>query len=135
MTASAALLAAAGLALLFIPGELQRLVTGSGQSSGPPVVLQLWGASLLGLAAMSWIGRGRGLGGIYGRALVMANLVHWTVGGFTAVREVLDRPASGAPGRRRHSSVDSLLRSPGCSGGIRGRPPLRWPECPLAMAR
>ena len=96
MTASAALLAAAGLALLFVPGELQRLVTGSGQSSGPPVVLQLWGASLLGLAAMSWIGRGLVLGGIYGRALVMANLVHWTVGGLTAVREALDRPASAA---------------------------------------
>ena len=90
MTAGAALLGIAGLALLFAPTELQRLVTGSGSPSVPPIALQLWGAGLLGLGAANWIGRGLILGGIYSRALVLANLVHWTVGALTSVRAAFD---------------------------------------------
>ena len=96
MSASAVMLAASGSALLFAPSELQRVVSTARAVPVPPAVLQLWGASLLGLAAMSWVGRGLMLGGIYGRALVSGNLVHWTVGSFVAVRAALDQPTLGA---------------------------------------
>ena len=94
MSLSAALLGAAGTALLFAPEELQRLATGSGAEGLPPVVLQLWSAALLALAVTNWTGRGMTLGGIYGRALVLGNAMHWTVGGLVALRGALDRPAS-----------------------------------------
>jgi len=94
MTASAAVLGAAGLALLFAPGELQRLVAAADAAPVPPMVLQLWSAVLLGLAVADWTGRGLPLGGIYGRALVMGNAMHWTVGALVGVRAVIDHPAS-----------------------------------------
>ncbi len=95
MSASALLLAAAGLAFLFAPSEVQGLLPPPGGAAAPPLFLQLWSAALLGLAATSWTGRGMTLGGIYGRALVLGNLVHWTVGALVAVRAAADDPASG----------------------------------------
>jgi RimJ/RimL family protein N-acetyltransferase len=94
MSTSAIVLGIAGLALLFAPVELQRLVPPSSPAPVPPMVLQLWGAALLGLAATNWVGRGLILGGIYGRALVMGNAMHWTVGSLVGVRAVLDHPTS-----------------------------------------
>lgn len=94
MSASALLLAALGFAFLFAPSEVQRLLAAPDTAAAPPLLLQLWSAGLLGLAAMSWTGRGLTLGGIYGRALVLGNLVHWTVGALVAVRAMLDHPAS-----------------------------------------
>jgi hypothetical protein len=94
MSLAAALLAAAGLALLFAPSEVQRIATGSITEPLPPVLLQLWSAALLALAATNWTGRGMVLGGIYGRALVLGNSMHWTVGSLVMLRAALDRPAS-----------------------------------------
>jgi uncharacterized protein YjeT (DUF2065 family) len=94
MIASAVVLALAGVSLLFAPAELQRLTTTGDVAPVPPVVLQLWGAGLLALASADWIGSAVAIGGIYGRALVIANLVHWTVGGLSALRGALDRPSS-----------------------------------------
>src|SRR5688572_8397251 len=93
MVMSAMVLGTAGLALLFAPSELGRLAAGTDSTAASPITLQLWAAALLGLGATNWIGRGLTLGGIYGRALVVGNLVHWTVGGLVAVRAALDRPS------------------------------------------
>ncbi len=97
MSASAFVLAAVGFALLFAPSGVQGLLPPPGAAAAPPLPLQLWSAALLGLAAMSWTGRGMTLGGIYGRALVLGNLVHWTVGALVAVRAALDHPGPGVP--------------------------------------
>jgi hypothetical protein len=95
MSASALLLAAAGLALLFAPSEIHRLLIAPDGAAAPPLLLQFWSAGLLGLAATSWTGRGMTLGGIYGRALVVGNLVHWTVGALVGVRAAFDHPDPG----------------------------------------
>lgn len=94
MTASALVLVLAGVALLFAPTELQRLVAAVAEAPVPPVVLQLWAAGLLALASADWIGRAVTVGGVYGRALVVGNLVHWSVGGLSALRAAFDHPAS-----------------------------------------
>ena len=98
MVSSAAILGAAGVALLFAPAELARLVAGSspGTAQSATLPLQLWAAALLGLAAVDWIGRGLMLGGIYGRALVLGNLVHWFVAALVLLRAALDRPSAPA---------------------------------------
>ena len=93
MSTSAAVLGAAGLTFLFAPVELQRLVVGPTAIPVPPILIQLWGAALLGLASANWLGRGLLLGGIYSRALVMGNVMHWTVGTLVGARAAMDRPA------------------------------------------
>jgi hypothetical protein len=94
MVASAAVLAAAGLALLFAADELQRYMNAASTAVMPAFTLQLWGAGLLGLASANWIARGVTLGGIYGRAIVLGNVAHWTIGGLAGLRAALDRPGA-----------------------------------------
>ncbi len=97
MVSSAAILGAAGILLLFAPAELARRVADSPDTAQAPALpLQLWAAALLGLGAVNWIGRGLMLGGIYGRALVLGNLVHWLVAGLVLLRAALDRPSAPA---------------------------------------
>lgn len=93
MVTSAATLGVAGLALLFAPSELAGLVAAPDSALISPATLQLWAAALLGLGGTNWIGRGLTLGGIYGRALVLGNLVHWTIGSLVGLRAALDRPS------------------------------------------
>ena len=92
MVTSAALTGAAGLALLFAPGEVYRLAAGAPAPAATEGALQLWAAALLGLGAVDWVGRGIVLGGIYGRALVLGNLAHWTIGALVALRALFDHP-------------------------------------------
>ncbi len=76
LSVSAFVFALLGVALLFLPMELARLM-GMGPSGGLP--LQLFAAGLLAMASLDWFGRGAIYGGIYGRPLVMANLAFGTV--------------------------------------------------------
>ncbi len=50
--------------------------------AGPkgPVLAQLLGAAVLGGASANWTARGSALGGIYGRAVVVGNQTHLTIG-------------------------------------------------------
>lgn len=82
---SAAVLLFGGLALLFAPDVLlPALVPGF-----PPTgawVGQLLAAAWLGIATLNWLQRGAILGGIYGRPIVLANLVLYFVTALSAVR-------------------------------------------------
>ena len=76
---SAAVLLAAGLALLFAPDAvLPRLIP-----DYPTTALwfgQLLGGAWLGMAALNWGSRATILGGIYGRPIVLANLALYFIG-------------------------------------------------------
>lgn len=89
--ASAAVLGSGGLALLFAADVLlPALVPGL-----PPTAAwlgQLLGAAWLGVAALNWLQRGAVLGGIYGRPVVFANLVLYSVTALSAARAL---PAGG----------------------------------------
>jgi hypothetical protein len=90
MAATATGLALLGFAVLFGGEALGAGVLGIA-TPGP---LAPWlGGALLGLGAMSWIGRGLPLGGIYGRAIVAANQIHFVVGALTLLRHVVARGA------------------------------------------
>lgn len=80
----AALLAAAGAALLFVPDL-------AGPGAG--IAGQLAGAGLLGFATANWTGRGLVLGGVYGRALVAGNQAFAVVGTLVLVQHVAAEPA------------------------------------------
>ncbi|HMC97398.1 MAG TPA: hypothetical protein VKG92_07095, partial [Flavobacteriales bacterium] len=85
MIASALVLATIGLSLTFAPEEVFAALGGG--TSGPwTIVLQLGGALYCGFALMNWMAKGAVLGGIYGRPLVIGNLVHFTIGGLALLK-------------------------------------------------
>jgi hypothetical protein len=89
---SALCFAAIGALLLFAPEEVgSTLIPRAG---GGPLV-QLLGAALIGFGAMNWTARGSLLGGIYGRAVVVGNQAHLTVGALLLVKHSL--VAGGSP--------------------------------------
>jgi hypothetical protein len=88
VTGIAACLGVAGAGLLFAPRE----VADAAGATGPDVVYQVFGAALLALASMNHIARGSALGGIYGRAIVTANQVHFTIGAIALVKYALRAP-------------------------------------------
>lgn len=67
-----------GLACLFAPAEIARAL-GSGTEI-TALSLQLLGAALLAMAMLNWMIRETAIGGIYGRPLVLANLIHFNTG-------------------------------------------------------
>ena len=94
--ASALLLAAAGLALLFAADViLPALVPGI-----PPTAHwlgQFLGAAWLGVAALNWLNRSVLLGGIYGRPVVSANVILDFVSALSALRDASRGTGPGAP--------------------------------------
>ena len=73
-----------GTVLIFAPEEAAGVLFGSG--SVPPVALSLVGAALFGFGMLNWMTRHQPVGGIYGRPAVIANLVHYVVGGLALAR-------------------------------------------------
>ena len=77
--ASALLLGVAGFAFVFAPRELLvRLAPGTPATA--TWIGQLLGAALVGLGCLNWFNRHTLLGGIYARAVVLANMMFYVVG-------------------------------------------------------
>jgi hypothetical protein len=85
---SAAVLFAAGLALLFAPEQMLGAVTPT-MPTQAYWLGQLLAAAWLGVAALNWLQRGVVMGGIYARPLVYTNFVLWFVSAMSMVRVVL----------------------------------------------
>ncbi|MEO7080366.1 MAG: hypothetical protein ABIY71_02525 [Flavobacteriales bacterium] len=85
MIASAAVMAAIGLVLSFAPEEAWAFFR-QPVSAAVPVLLQLTGALYLGFAFMNWTAKGSVLGGIYGRAIVLGNFLHFTMGALALLK-------------------------------------------------
>ncbi len=79
MIASALFMGMVGLALTFAPQEILHRF-GSGATNWELTLAQLCGALYCGFALMNWTAKGMLLGGIYGRPVVIGNLVHFTMG-------------------------------------------------------
>ena len=92
LTASAIFLGLAGLGLTFLPQELLLHVR-QPDAHILVVFVQTIGAAYLAFAMLNWMSRGSTIGGIYGRPLVVANLVHFTMVAILLVRWA----AAGAP--------------------------------------
>lgn len=75
-----------GLALTFAPLEMAAWF---GWQVDQELPLSLLGGALFGLALLNWMGRNAVYGGIYGRPILLGNVVHAFVGAMALVR-VLD---------------------------------------------
>lgn len=92
LTASATFLGLAGLGLTFLPQELLLHVR-QPDAHILVVFVQTIGAAYLAFAILNWMSRGATIGGIYGRPLVVANVLHFTMVAILLVRWA----AAGAP--------------------------------------
>ncbi|MGZ8376494.1 MAG: hypothetical protein ACXWZS_14020 [Gemmatirosa sp.] len=90
---SAAVLLVGGLALIFASDVLLPALVPGYPVSGAWLG-QLLGAAWLGVATLNWLQRGALLGGIYGRPVVLANLVLYVVGALSLLRALRE---PGAP--------------------------------------
>lgn len=82
---AAVCLATVGLALLFAGAEIAGAVVASPVAEPFPSLL---GAALIAFASMNWIARHNLLGGIYGRAVVVSNQTHLTIGAILLVKHL-----------------------------------------------
>jgi hypothetical protein len=86
---SAGLLLLGGVGLLFASDALlPRLAPGVPAAAA--WLGQLLGAAWLGVASLNWLQRAARLGGIYGRPIVLANLVLYFVSALSLLRARLD---------------------------------------------
>jgi len=67
--------AVVGLLLLFMPRETMAVLLGAA-AAGTERTGQLAAAAILGIAGFNWLNRYARVGGIYGRPLVLGNLLH-----------------------------------------------------------
>lgn len=80
-----------GAVFVFAPAEAGAALTGQGD----PLAFSLLGGAIFGLGMMTWMTRRQPLGGVYGRPVLMANLVHFVIGGLTLLRVGIDGDATG----------------------------------------
>ena len=94
MTTNGILNGMARLALIFIPVELLSLADGN---AGTAAVLftSVLGAALFGFGILNYLGRNAIYGGIYGKPILMGNLVFHTVAAINLIKFALG--ASGIP--------------------------------------
>lgn len=85
MNASAIFLFGLGVVLNFAPHELAVRAGFIGMPLAD-LTLQLLAGALLGLGAVNWMSRQSLIGGIYGRAIGIGNLLHFSVGAFALGR-------------------------------------------------
>ena len=78
MTASAVFLGIIGVGLTFMPEEISRYLT-SDINQTSLLTLQILGAAYLGFAMLNWMTKNNLIGGIYGKPLIIGNLVHFLV--------------------------------------------------------
>jgi hypothetical protein len=79
MTLSAAALAVLGVVASFMPQEILGRA-GIPADRFTVTLIQLAGALYFGFAFLNWTAKGMLLGGIYGRPIVVANLIHFAIG-------------------------------------------------------
>lgn len=85
MIASSLVMAAIGIPVTFAPQEILHRVQ-SDATAWEMMVAQLGGALYCGFALMNWMAKGMLLGGIYGRPIVIGNLVHSTMGALALLK-------------------------------------------------
>lgn len=89
MTVSAIVLGAVGIVLNFAPQEIAAWAGFSGMPLAA-LALQLMAGLYLGMGVLNWMSRGQEVGGIFGRAVAMGNLLQFAVGAFALVRAILN---------------------------------------------
>ncbi|MFA5669300.1 MAG: hypothetical protein WC967_08650 [Balneolaceae bacterium] len=87
MMASSVFYGVIGFGLTFLPEEFFGYVSAD-INPFSIVTLQILGAAYLGFAMLNWITRRNPIGGIYGKPLLIANLVSFLVSSLTLIKMI-----------------------------------------------
>jgi hypothetical protein len=90
LTTTAGVLAVTGLALLFAPSEVASAI----ERESSPLMAQLLGACLIGIGAANWLARRSPIGGIYGRSIVVGNMVLFGISALVSARAYVSHRAT-----------------------------------------
>lgn len=88
LLSSAVFLGLLGFVGTFIPAEVLAW-SDIEPAKSTTVILQIMGGLYLGFAVLNWMSRHGPMGGIYGKPVAMANLVHFMIVGLMLVKEVI----------------------------------------------
>ena len=95
MSLAALYLGSIGVACLFAP-DLVLASMADGPSPGSMVLTQVLGTLSLALAVLDWMWKGNRLGGIYGRPVVLANVLHFVSTALVTFKAISRAPELGA---------------------------------------
>jgi len=87
MTTAAIFLGVGGILMIFAPDELAAYL-GLEDSQIVSVLIQMMGGLYFGFAMLNWMNKGRPIGGIYNRPVVIANLSHFLISGLALLKSV-----------------------------------------------
>ncbi len=87
LVSSALFLALLGISGTFTPAEV-LVLAGIDPIKTTVILFQIMGGLYLGFAVLNWMSRNAPIGGIYGKPLASANLIHFTVVALMLVKEV-----------------------------------------------
>ncbi|HET8772710.1 MAG TPA: hypothetical protein VFP80_02920 [Thermoanaerobaculia bacterium] len=88
LSASAIVMALAGVAGSFLPAELLGAI-GIAPVGLLPVMVQLLAALLFAFAMVNWTSRGSLIGGIYNRPVAIGNLTHFAIGALALLKAAM----------------------------------------------
>ncbi len=91
MGASALVMGALGLSATFLPQEIAAHL-GVSTEGAFPLLIQVLGALYFAFAMQNWTAKDSLIGGIYSRPIVLANLVHFTVGALALAKGAFANP-------------------------------------------
>lgn len=75
-----------GVLFTFFPQETGRFIGTAEQTGSDIIVMQVLGAALLGIGITNYLSRGATLGGIYGKPLLLGNLVFHIASGLGLIK-------------------------------------------------
>lgn len=88
MRASALFMAVLGACATFLPQEM-LLWTGTSPGGFSVLLVQVAGASYLGLAMLNWMAQGNLIGGVYSRPVAVGNLAHFTIAALALLKAAI----------------------------------------------
>ncbi len=90
LVSSAAFNAVLGILFTFLPQETGSWIGTAEQTGADLVITQILGSALLGIAVTNYMSRGAVIGGIYGKPLLLGNLIFHLASGLGLIKFVFN---------------------------------------------
>ncbi len=79
-----------GIVFIFLPQEIGRWLGMSSPTGAGVLALQLLGAALFGFGLINYVGRNAILGGIYGKPILLGNMVFHFIAALELIRYIFE---------------------------------------------
>jgi len=79
-----------GILITFLPQETGQLLGITSQTEATLLIMQMLGAALFGFGLMNYMARGVTLGGIYGKPILLGNLIFHFIAALELIRHLFE---------------------------------------------